>query len=216
VTENNIILQVKNLGIGYDEKLISSDIQFSLAQGKIVGLFGENGKGKTTLLKTISGFIPKINGEVLLHGKSIENYSSQELSKKISIVLTSNYIDASLFVKDVLAIARTPYLGMNYKLTENDVNAINQAIEMCNIESFLDRKLLSLSDGEKQRVMLARAISQQTEIILLDEPTAHLDIPNRKRLFEILKKLSAQGNSILISTHEIDLAKNYVDDEVWV
>ncbi|MFP5471109.1 MAG: ABC transporter ATP-binding protein [Bacteroidia bacterium] len=213
MTKNNTILQVKNLSIGYNKTLISSAINFSLNNGELVGLFGENGKGKTTLLKTICGFIPKIEGDILLHEKPIETYTAQQLSKKISSVLTSNYFDASLYVKDVLAIARTPYIGINYKLTEADKNIIHQAVELCNVELFLDRKLASLSDGEKQRVMLARAITQQTDIIILDEPTAHLDVPNRKRLFETLRKLCQQDKAILISTHEIDLARSYVDKE---
>lgn len=214
--ENKTILQVKNLSIGYNNQLLASGINFSINKGELVALFGENGKGKTTLLKTICGFVSKINGEVLFKNLPIEDYSSQQLSKQISVVFTSNYFDASLYVKDVLSIARTPYVGVNYKLSKDDLDIINHAIELCNISQFYDRKLSSLSDGERQRVMLARAIIQQTDLIILDEPTAHLDVPNRKRLFEILLELCKNGKSILLSTHEIELAKKYIRREVWL
>jgi iron complex transport system ATP-binding protein len=204
------ILQTNNLSIGYGKTTLATALCISINKGTLVGVFGRNGKGKTTLLKTIAGLIPAIDGEVLIDGTSIAKYSASALAKKMALVFTDRSFDANLYVEDVLKIGRTPHLGMGYKLTPEDVSVINDTVKLCDIHLFLHRKLITLSDGEKQRVLLARAIVQQTDIILLDEPTAHLDIPNREFLFSLLCELTKRGKTIIISTHEIELAKKYV------
>jgi iron complex transport system ATP-binding protein len=216
LTEHNYILQASKLTIGHGSNVLAANLNFSVKKGNLVGVFGENGKGKTTLIKTLAGFIPKLGGELIINNKNFEIYTPQQLAKLMSVVLTDRIFDGSLYVKDVLVIARTPYVGMGYQLKSDDIQAIDEAAKVCRIESFLQRKLISLSDGERQRVLLARAIAQQTEIILLDEPTAHLDIPNRELLFALLKQLTQQGKTILISTHEIGLAKQYIDQEILI
>lgn len=207
-----LAIELKSVSIGYDKPL-QEDISMSFKKGSFVALIGRNGKGKTTLLKTLIGFIPKLNGEILIGDKQLEEISNIDLSKQISLVLTERNFDSNLYVRDVLALGRTPYLGLSFKLTEADITVIDRVVDQIRIEHFLDRKLSDLSDGEKQKVLLARALVQETDVIILDEPTAHLDNPNRHELFQFLKQLAHEQNrTIILSTHEIELAKQYVDE----
>ena len=207
-------IELKNVSIGYD-KPVQEKLYLSFRQGSFVALIGRNGKGKTTLLKTLVGFISKLKGEILINEKSLEEISNVDLSKQVALVLTDRDFDSNLYVRDVLALGRTPYLGLSFKLTDNDNQVINRVVEQTKIEQFVNRKLSDLSDGEKQKVLLARALVQETDIIVLDEPTAHLDNPNRHELFTFLKQLTHEQNkTIILSTHEIDLAKQYVDEVV--
>jgi iron complex transport system ATP-binding protein len=210
LSQHQHILQTTNLSIGYGKITLASALNISIHKGSLVGVFGRNGKGKTTLLKTIAGIIPAIDGNITIDGISITKYTSSALAKKMALVFTDRSFDANLYVEDVLKIGRTPHLGLGYKLTSEDFSVINETVALCDLQSFLHRKLITLSDGEKQRVLLARAIVQQTDIILLDEPTAHLDIPNREFLFSLLCELTKRGKTVIISTHEIELAKKYV------
>lgn len=209
-----IIIELKGLSIGHSTP-IQKELNFSFYEGQFIALIGRNGKGKTTLLKTLVGFVSKLKGEISIGGIALENISNLDLSKLIALVLTDRNFDSNLYVKDVLALGRTPYLGLSFKLTESDIEIIDRVVEQTKIAQFLNRKLADLSDGEKQKVLLARALVQETDIIVLDEPTAHLDNPNRHELFQFLKKLAHdQKKTIILSTHEIELAKQYVDDLV--
>ena len=209
--EKEVVIEFKNVSIGYG-KPIQEDLSLSFFKGQFVALIGRNGTGKTTLLKTLVSILPKLKGSILIKGRSLEEISNIDLSKQVALVLTDRNFDSNLYVKDVLALGRTPYLGLSFKLTNKDTEIITRVVEQIKIEHFLDRKLSDLSDGEKQKVLLARALVQETDIIILDEPTAHLDNPNRHELFTFLKQLSSEfDKTIILSTHEIELAKQYVD-----
>ena len=212
--EKEVAIELKNVSIGYDTP-IQENLSLSFFKGRFVALIGRNGKGKTTLLKTLVGILPKLKGDVLINGQLLEEVPAIDLSKQVALVLTDRNFDSNLYVRDVLALGRTPYLGLSFKLTRKDTEVINRVVEQIKIEHFLDRKLSDLSDGEKQKILLARALVQETEVIILDEPTAHLDNPNRHELFQFLKQLAHEQNkTIILSTHEIELAKQYVDEVV--
>lgn len=212
--EKKALIEISNGSIGYDRP-IQENLNLLFNEGQLYALIGRNGRGKTTLLKTLVGFIPQIEGEILINGSQIGEISNVDLSKQVAMVLTGRDFDTNLYVKDVLALGRTPYLGLTFKLSSADYRVINRVVEESKIEHFLNRKLSDLSDGERQKVLLARALVQETDIIILDEPTAHLDNPNRHELFAFLKRLCHEQNkTIILSTHEIDLADQYVDESV--
>ena len=212
--DEKVVIELKDVSIGYNNP-IQENLSFAFNEGQFIALTGRNGRGKTTLLKTLVGFLPKLKGDILINGKELDEISNVDLSKKLALVLTDRNFDSNLYVKDVLALGRTPYLGLSFKLQKKDLEIIERVVEETKIAHFLDRKLSELSDGEKQKVLLARALVQETEVIILDEPTAHLDNPNRHELFQFLKLLAhEQGKTIILSTHEIDLAKEYVDEVV--
>ncbi len=207
----DVAIELKNVSIGYNNP-IQEGLNIELKKGTFTALIGRNGRGKTTLLKTLTGFLPKLSGEILINNVPVESISSVDLSKQLALVLTERNFDVNLYVKDVLILGRTPYLGLSFKLTEEDKSVIDRVVSTTKIEGFINKKLSDLSDGERQKVLLARALVQQTDIIVLDEPTAHLDNHNRHELFQFLKQLAHDENkAILLSTHEIDLAKQYVD-----
>jgi|GEM_PF-6772 len=221
------LLLTKNLCIGYhgrannlinrvEAKKIAGPINLELYAGKLVCLLGANGAGKSTLIKTLSGIQVPLSGQVFIEDKPISKLSPQELATKLSLVLTETVRSWNLDVYSLISLGRFPYTGWLGKLSDEDLAIINFAIEAVNLLDFINRKVDELSDGEKQRVMLARALVQDTGLIILDEPTAHLDIPNRISLMGLLHTLSReQHKAILISTHELDLALQ-IADEIWL
>jgi len=221
------LLLTKNLCIGYhgrannlinrvEAKKIAGPINLELYAGKLVCLLGANGVGKSTLIKTLSGIQVPLSGQVFIEDKPISKLSPQELATKLSLVLTETVRSWNLDVYSLISLGRFPYTGWLGNLSDEDLAIINFAIEAVNLLDFINRKVDELSDGEKQRVMLARALVQDTGLIILDEPTAHLDIPNRISLMGLLHTLSReQHKAILISTHELDLALQ-IADEIWL
>lgn len=221
------LLLTKNLCIGYhgrannlinrvEAKKIAGPINLELYAGKLVCLLGANGAGKSTLIKTLSGIQVPLSGQVFIEDKLISKLSPQELATKLSLVLTETVRSWNLDVYSLISLGRFPYTGWLGNLSDEDLAIINFAIEAVNLLDFINRKVDELSDGEKQRVMLARALVQDTGLIILDEPTAHLDIPNRISLMGLLHTLSReQHKAILISTHELDLALQ-IADEIWL
>lgn len=221
------LLLTKNLCIGYhgkannlinrvEAKKIAGPINLELYAGKLVCLLGANGVGKSTLIKTLSGIQVPLSGQVFIEDKPISKLSPQELATKLSLVLTETVRSWNLDVYSLISLGRFPYTGWLGNLSDEDLAIINFAIEAVNLLDFINRKVDELSDGEKQRVMLARALVQDTGLIILDEPTAHLDIPNRISLMGLLHNLSReQHKAILISTHELDLALQ-IADEIWL
>ncbi len=213
------ILDLQNLSIGYTLKkkvtVITSDISLTINSPKLIGLLGENGIGKSTLLRTISRVQPFLSGKILLDNKSILDYSALELSKKISIVLTEKIPANNLMVYELIALGRQVYTNWIGTLTALDKTFIDKAILMTEISSIQNKRLDELSDGQYQKVMIARALAQDTPIIILDEPTAHLDIINKLSVFNLLQKLVLQGKTIILSTHELQLALQYADD-LWL
>ena len=210
------ILKTHLLSIGYDKKIVVADINVTLNEGDIIALVGPNGAGKSTLFKTFSTHIKPVGGRIELFGKDLMSYSPKERAKLLGIVLTERPDDMFLKVFDVVAAGRYPYTGMFGKLNEKDENEIKESLELVGVNNLIDRVFNTLSDGEKQKVMIAKAIAQNTPIIMLDEPTAFLDYPSKIELFSLLKKLAKeQKKAILFSSHDLELLLRYTDN-LWI
>ena len=210
------ILKTSALSIGYDDKTVVSNINVTLNEGDIIALVGPNGAGKSTLFKTFSTHIKPVGGKIELFGKDLISYSPKERAKLLGIVLTERPDDMFLKVFDVVAAGRYPYTGMFGKLSEKDENEIKVSLELVGVNHLIDRVFNTLSDGEKQKVMIAKAIAQNTPVIMLDEPTAFLDYPSKIELFSLLKKLAKeQGKAILFSSHDLELLLRYTDN-LWI
>ena len=210
------ILKTKSLSIGYEGKTVVSDINVTLNEGDIIALVGPNGAGKSTLFKTFSTHIKPVGGTIELFGKDLTTISPKERAKLLGIVLTERPDDMFMKVYDVVAAGRYPYIGMFGKLSENDVKEIKVSLELVGVNNLIDRVFNTLSDGEKQKVMIAKAIAQNTPVIMLDEPTAFLDYPSKIELFSLLKKLAKeQHKAILFSSHDLELLLRYTDN-LWI
>ena len=210
------ILSISSLSIGYDKNNVLSNINVVVDQPKLITLIGRNGQGKSTLLKTLTGLIPAMDGEIFFGEKINQDLSHKEKSKLFSVVLTSPPAINNITVKDFVAYGRYPYTNWLAVNKEEDNWQINQAMELCGITNFAATNIANLSDGERQKVALARAIAQNTPIIFLDEPTSHLDLVNQSELFDLLHQLvEKQAKTIIISSHQLNLALNYAD-EIWL
>ncbi|PKP16955.1 MAG: ABC transporter ATP-binding protein, partial [Bacteroidetes bacterium HGW-Bacteroidetes-23] len=214
-----MILQAKNINIGYTSKgttkMVASDVAISLEPGKLIGLVGANGIGKSTLLRTITGIQKPLSGTVLLNEKSIEVFEPLALAQQISVVLTEKLPPSNLTVYELIALGRQPYTNWLGKLTEDDKIKVDKAIELTEINHLTHQKHYEISDGQLQKVLIARALAQDTPLIVLDEPTTHLDLLHKVSLFKLLKKLTAETQKcILFSTHDIDLAIQLSDEMI--
>ena len=208
---SNIVLKTKNLSVGYTSKkkatVVASNINIELKKGELVGLIGANGIGKSTLLRTLTNVQPKLKGSISINGNLLQDYSSLALAKVMSIVLTESLASKNLTVFELVALGRQPYTNWVGNLTKNDIALINKALEQTNILELKNKKCFELSDGQLQKVMISRALAQSTDIIILDEPTTHLDMYHKAYILKLLQKLAKETNkTILFSTHEIDLA----------
>ena len=218
---NNPVLHLADLNIGYhlgkaNRKAIAGPLNLNLYAGQLICVLGPNGCGKSTLLRTISGLLPALEGTIEIVGESLSRLKPAQIAKLISLVLTDNVRSGNLDVYSLIALGRYPYSGWLGILSEHDKEVISHAIAVTHTAPFLGRKIDHLSDGECQKVMLARAIAQDTPLIILDEPTAHIDLPSRIQLMRLLHQLARETNkAILISTHELDLALQ-VADQIWL
>ena len=207
-----ITLSTKDLFVGYDKKIIVKDINIRLIKGEILCLLGPNGSGKTTILRTISKLLDPIKGTVCIEGENIQDVSNKELSKKMSVVLTNKFNGGLMKVFNVVAMGRYPYTGFFGYLSKSDIKIVIESLKTVNAYNIKDCHFDELSDGQKQKVLLARALAQEPEIIVLDEPTTHLDIKHRLELIEILKKLTKERKiTVIVSLHEIDIALKSCD-----
>jgi len=208
-------LVISDLTIGYPpDKVLASDINLSLREGQIVGLVGQNGVGKSTLIRTICGLQPALKGAVKVGEQSLSSLTPKELAKKISVVLTEKPDSLNLSVLELVALGRHPYSGWLGNLSAIDKEKIEDAISTMEINYLTEKRLFELSDGQLQKVMIARALAQETELIILDEPTSHLDLKNKIEVLQLLQKIAKSGKGILISTHEIQLSATTCD-EFW-
>jgi len=207
------VFRTENLSIGYKDKMLFSNLNFEIKTGILTSLLGSNGIGKSTLLKTISGLLDKKSGAVFIDDKNIDAFSIAEFAKMVSVVLTHENVNKDLTVYELVKLGRQPYTNWLDKLTEVDENLINATLEDCEIISLKDRKLSQLSDGQLQRTFIARAVVQDTPFIFLDEPSTHLDLYHKVKLFKLLKKLCVVNyKCILFSTHDLDLALQLSDE----
>ncbi|MDI1256807.1 MAG: ABC transporter ATP-binding protein [Flavobacterium sp.] len=210
------ILKTNHISIGYSHKkqqnIIATGINLSLQSGQLVALIGENGIGKSTLLRTITGIQQPLSGTVLLDNKLISDYNPLALAQKLSVVLTEKLPPNNLTVYELVALGRQPYTNWIGKLTDEDISKIDSAINLTEIGHLSARKHYEISDGQLQKVLIARAIAQDTPLIILDEPTTHLDLRHKVSLLQLLKKLSRETRKcILFSTHDIELALQISD-----
>ncbi|POY35686.1 ABC transporter ATP-binding protein [Flavobacterium alvei] len=217
--ENKIILQTSNLSIGYTSKKeknsIASNINLSLEKGKLIALIGANGIGKSTLLRTITGIQKPLSGTVFLNKKNIHELDSLTLAQNLSVVLTEKLPPSNLTVWELVALGRQPYTNWIGTLTENDIAKINEAIALTQIEHLASKKHYEISDGQLQIVLISRALAQDTPLIILDEPTTHLDLLHKVALLKLLKKLTQETEKcILFSTHDIDMAIQLSDEMI--
>ena len=213
-------LQLNRVSIGYrtpgDPHIIQSDLTLTAREGELIALIGKNGCGKSTLLRSIASLQPIFSGSILLNGNEIHSLTPRKRARLLSVVLTGQEPVASFTVRELIAIGRDPYTGWLGSLTDEDREVIDRAIAMTSLMGFGERNIHELSDGERQRVFIARALAQDTPLILLDEPTSHLDLPNRIHILLLLQKLAREtGKTIFISTHELETAMQ-VADKLWL
>ena len=217
--ENKIILQASKISIGYSSKkeknTIAQNIDLSLEKGKLIALIGANGIGKSTLLRTITGIQKPLSGTVLLNEKNIHELDALTLAQNLSVVLTEKLPPSNLTVWELIALGRQPYTNWIGTLTDTDIAKINEAITLTQIEHLTSKRHYEISDGQLQIVLIARALAQDTPLIILDEPTTHLDLLHKVVLFKLLKKLTQETEKcILFSTHDIDMAIQLSDEMI--
>jgi len=214
-----MILQTQNLSIGYTSKTttktVASEVFVQLEPGKLIGLVGANGIGKSTLLRTLTGIQKPLSGTVLLNEKPIESFEPLALAQQISVVLTEKLPPSNLTVYELIALGRQPYTNWLGKLSDDDKIQIDKAIELTEINHLIHQKHYEISDGQLQKVLIARALAQDTPLIVLDEPTTHLELLHKVSLFKLLKKLTTETKKcILFSTHDIDLSIQLSDQMI--
>lgn len=213
-------IKIKDLDTGYKGKskthVITRGINASIDSGELTCLLGANGAGKSTLLHTLSGFLPKISGTIKIMDKEIADYSERSLAKVISVVLTEKCALRNMKVTEMVGLGRSPYTGFWGTLDNEDKKIVDDAIDCIGINELKDRMMHTLSDGEKQKVMIAKALAQETPVIFLDEPTAFLDYPSKVEMMQLLHRLSREKDkTIFMSTHDLELALQ-IADKVWM
>lgn len=206
-------ITLEQLSVGYKGfPPVVSNINVEIKSGELTCLIGSNGIGKSTLLKTLTGFLPKLSGRLLLDGRDINMLSQRERAKYTSIVLTYKSDVQNLSVTEMVGMGRMPYTGFWGKLNTSDQTIVAEAIEMVGIEHLKNRMIQTLSDGERQKVMIAKALAQQTPVILLDEPTSFLDFPSKVEMLQLLHRLAKETNKVVfLSTHDLELALRIAD-----
>ena len=214
------VLQLKNLTTGYSAKgqktVVTAGINADLYRGELVCLIGPNGAGKSTLMRTISGSQKPLEGEVYLEGTNIYGIPPRQLAKKLSLVLTEKVNAGMLSAYEVVALGRYPHTNWSGKLSDRDHEIIQEAIDMAGANELAERALSELSDGERQKIMVARAFAQEPEVMILDEVTAFLDLPRRVEIMKLLRNMANEsGKCILLSTHDMDLALRGAD-RIWL
>lgn len=210
-------LQAAKLNIGYgSDKIIFSDISFSAGEGEMIALLGVNGIGKSTLLRTISGLQKSVSGNISIGGKQLNELSVHQRAKHISIVLTERIFVDNISARDFITLGRMPYTSWLGKLSDRDLEEVDRVISIMKIEKLQFKLFNEMSDGEKQKVLIARALCQQTPVIILDEPTAFLDFRNKKEILDLLSTVTTElKKTIIFSTHDIDAALTYCN-KCWL
>lgn len=214
------ILYTQGLTIGYQTKKgvleLERDLSIKIHNGELVCLIGPNGCGKSTLMRTIAGLQKPLNGDTVISGVDVKKMKPHQYARLLSLVLTDKINVGGMTVLDIVSVGRYPYTNYFAKLEPKDHEIIEDALDNVHLNDYKDRFFHELSDGEKQRVLIAKALAQDTPLVMLDEPTAHLDLPNRVEIMNILKRLAKETNkAIFLSTHELDLALQTADT-IWL
>lgn len=205
-------MRLKDFSIGYGERTLLRDVNTRFGRGVLTALIGRNGAGKSTLLRALAGLNTHYGGEIEIEGRPLRSMSAVERAKSLALVTTERTRISRLRCRDVVAMGRAPYTGWTGRLTAADTRAVEGALEDVGMTSYADRTMDTMSDGECQRIMIARAIAQDTPVLLLDEPTSFLDMPNRYQLAALLGRLAHEHDKcVLFSTHELDIADRMCD-----
>ena len=217
---NQISVELTDLSIGYrtkqGKKVVASHIEARIHRGRLTCLLGENGVGKSTLLRTLAAFQPPLSGQIQLEGQPLAQYSDRQLARTIGIVLTEKPDVRQMTARELVEMGRAPYTGFWGRLNDADHQACDEAIGMTGIAHLVHRHIHTLSDGERQKVMIAKALAQQTSIIYLDEPTAFLDYPSKVEMLLLLRRISHEAQkTVFLSTHDLELALQ-VADTIWL
>lgn len=213
-------IEIRDLSIGYhtknDTKLVASHITTTIYSGELTCLLGANGVGKSTLLRTLSAFQPALSGGIALLGRDVQHYSDKALSTIVGVVLTDKCDIRNMSVRELVEMGRSPYTGFWGRLSKEDKRIVEEAISLVRIENLVSRMVHTLSDGERQKVMIAKALAQETPVIYLDEPTAFLDFPSKVEIMQLLHHLTRTTNkTIFLSTHDLELALQ-IADKIWL
>ena len=211
---------LRDVSIGYRQRhaehMVARNLEATIRSGQLTCLLGENGVGKSTLLRTLSGFQPRLSGDIVVAGRSLDDYSDRELARTIGVVLTERPDVQQMTVEELVSMGRSPYTGFWGRLSDDDIRVCREAIGQVGIEALSGRLVSTLSDGERQKVMIAKALAQQTPVIYLDEPTAFLDYPTKVDMLLLLRRISREAQkTVFLSTHDLELALQ-VADEVWL
>ena len=215
-----VSIKVENLAIGYrgkhEVKRVAEGISDTIYSGELTCLLGENGAGKSTLLRTLAAFQPALEGDISILGRNLADYGEKQLATVIGVVLTERSSVQNMTVEELVGMGRSPYTGFWGRLRPEDRAVVDSSLEMVGITQFRSRLVQTLSDGERQKVMIAKALAQETPIIFLDEPTAFLDYPSKVEILHLLHRLSREaGKTIFLSTHDLELVLR-VTDRIWL
>ena len=211
------ILQIEDLSVGYDGVPLGSGITFSVRPGELAALIGPNGAGKTTIIRTAANQIRPISGRILLDGRDISQMNGREIAKIMSLVMTTRLDPELMTCEDIVNTGRHPYTGILGILSDEDRGIVKESMELVNVYDLKDRLFSRISDGQRQRVMLARALAQQPRLLIMDEPTSFLDIKYKLELMRLVRGIvEERGLAVLISMHEIDLACKTADTIICI
>lgn len=211
-----IVIETHDLTIGYKTKVIHSRLNLKLRGADLTSILGVNGSGKSTLIRTLCGFIPPLAGKIFIMGREITTYTKEELSSILSVVLTERVSDGGLTVYEIVAMGRYPYTGFFGKLSDRDREVIERSIRDVGVWDMRDLFISELSDGERQKVMIAKSLAQESKIIILDEPTSFLDLRSRMETISLLRRLAVEkGMTFLLSLHDLELSLQY-SDSLWI
>lgn len=206
------LLETENLIVGYGKKRIVEGVNLSAFSGEIVSLIGPNGAGKSTILKTIAGQISPIAGSINILGQDIKSMAASELAKSVAVLFTGESVRDVISCFEVVSMGRYPYTGFLGRLSKEDIDKTYEAMELTNISELKGSDFTKISDGQRQRVLLARALCQEPKILILDEPTTFLDVKYRLEFLGLLKKISKEkGFAVIMSLHELDMARQISD-----
>ncbi len=214
-------IRVERLSTGYHGRhradvVVTKDLCATLHGGELTCLLGPNGAGKSTLLRTLSGFLPPLGGNIFIEGRSVAGYTPAEIAKVIGVVLTERLHVNNMTVEELVGLGRSPYTGFWGRLSHHDRAVVAHAMELVRIDGMHDRMVDTLSDGERQKVMIAKALAQETPVIFLDEPTAFLDYPSKVEIMQLLLGLARdEGKTVFLSTHDLELALQ-IADCIWL
>lgn len=209
------VLKTHNLNVGYGRRTVLSDVNVRVPEGSFTALIGANGSGKSTLLRTLSGTQAALEGSIWLNGNELSHMRRSNLAKSLAMVLTDRSGGGGLSVGETVEIGRHPYTGLLGRLTEEDRRIVDRSLEAVGMYGMKKRLLGTLSDGERQKVMIARALAQDTPLIILDEPTAFLDVAGRIEITALLRRLADSGKAIVLSTHDVSSAIASAD-MLWI